>query len=218
MLELEVELTEKRNVASMMREHLPNKTAKQIRDKRATPSYKRKREVVLAPYLLPKIDETEEADEEDEVMNVPEEYDELPIAPGDPPHPEKYVLAEEGDIESHENEAWASLQEAAWREGIVRAVMNIEGPDAIPADVAACVRLLKGVLAEILLAKGQLPEAIDMEDIDGQVEEYFAKKVMEARSRTNNSKKKRKKCKKAFRYARTPLRATGKIQAFWLNM
>lgn len=54
MLQLEVRFydllfftTGQRNVASLMTEFLPGKTAKQIRDKRATASYKRLREVAL---------------------------------------------------------------------------------------------------------------------------------------------------------------------------
>lgn len=126
-----------------MTEHLPGKTAKQIRDKRATPTYKRKKEIAPAPYRLEDIDEAEQTDDNEGIQeNVPEEADELPAAPGDPP---RYITerTDQAECADHTENASAARHEAAWEVSVAELVLQNNPPPAIPAEAAACVQLLR---------------------------------------------------------------------------
>lgn len=175
MLDMEIRFRGERNMARRMVDFLPGKTLKQIRDKRAILSYKKRRDAVLAP-LEKQGEEDEEGEEaEQEVIDVPEEDDELPIPPGDPPHQNADEQSVVGTDTAAPNidEASDSHPEAAWREGIAREVLAIESPDAIPPEAAACVQLLRRVLAEVVDGSGELPSAEELELTDQQVSNYM---------------------------------------------
>ena len=198
MLQLEVELRGERLVANLMKDHLPGKTGKQIRDKRATASYKRRLQEVLAPYMEHDSSQEEQGNTEaDEIgtNDVPEETNELPVAPGDPPH-----QSEVGADQRVAEEASDSLQEKEWREGIARDVLNAEAPSAIPPEAAACVQLLRGVLAKIVC--GEWPSPREFDEIDVQIDEFLGKgdgTAPKRRPRNKDTKGNRKK----YKYART---------------
>lgn len=202
MLELEIRFSGERNVASCMQEFFPGKTGKQIRDKRALASYKKKKEEALAP-LREQEEETED-EEADERMDVPEEGGELPATPGSPPHPSAEEQPRAGtDTAGPEEEiAPDSLPEADWREGIAKIVLESESPDAIPPGAAACVQLLKGVLAEIVSKRGVLPEKEVMDEVDKVVSDLLS--PGEEKTKSKPRKKTRKTGnRKQYIYART---------------
>lgn len=204
MLELEVRFRGERCVASLMQESLPGKTGKQIRDKRALSSYKKRRDEVLAP-LREQEEETEE-EEADELMDVPEEGGELPATPGSPPHPsaEEEPRAGTDTAGPEENIAPDSLPEAVWREGIARKVLENElAPDAIPPGAAACVQLLREVLAEIVEKGGVLPSREIMEEADKRVSELLSPNDGKPGSKKKGNRKRKTGNKKQYKYART---------------
>lgn len=134
MLKMEVQFRGERNVASKMTEFLPGKTAKQIRDKRATLAHKKKREEVLAhqpeqeQYEIEAdgnivIGEIVDKDQRNEaIADVSEEGNEIACSSGDPPHQEEVkpprIIEEASD----------SPPEAACREGIAKIVLEGEPP------------------------------------------------------------------------------------------
>ncbi|KYN27415.1 Zinc finger and BTB domain-containing protein 34, partial [Trachymyrmex cornetzi] len=137
-----------------------------------------------------------------EIIDVPEEVRELPTPPGDPPHlDEVETTGTSTDTAVPEvEEASDSLSEAGWREGMAKKVLEAEPPDAIPPEAAACVRLLRGALAEIVNGRGALPTTEQMETADNAV-----KNLLESKSRTAKTSRKKKrgtKSKKQYRYAR----------------
>lgn len=99
-------------------------------------------------------------------------------------------------------EAPDSLPEAVWREEIARIVLESETPDAIPPGTAACVQLLRGVLAEIVNSGGMLPSKETMEEADNAVSELLEQG--DGKPRGKKEKRKRKAGnKKQYKYART---------------
>ncbi|KYN06760.1 hypothetical protein ALC62_02285, partial [Cyphomyrmex costatus] len=136
MLGMEVQYRGERNVAQLMAASLPGKTCKQIRDKRATLTYKKRRDAILAPR--------------EELEDVPEEDRELPTLPGDPPHPEVEEIASSvdasvrildqqsgtcADASTLRTEASDPTPEAGWMGGMASKILEIELPDDIPANL-----------------------------------------------------------------------------------
>lgn len=117
------------------------------------------------------------------------------IPSGDPPHPSEETRPQGGEVSN-------SLPEAAWREGIARKALETESPTAIPPKAAACVRLLKEVLAKIASGEGRLPEMEEMEEANRQVEQYLTAKS-EFDSRNKKKPQQKKENRNEFKYART---------------
>ncbi|XP_011157576.2 uncharacterized protein LOC105194392 [Solenopsis invicta] len=214
MLRLELRFRNERNVASLMTEFLPGKTNKQIRDKRNIAAYKRRLEELFAVNIEEEaepeeveedIAEEEIKEEVDEEENdVPEEADELLIPPGDPPHQsEEGQPREENGAEERQpvEEASDSLPETAWREGIARKALEVEPPNAIPSEAAACVQLLRGVLARIVC--GDPPTHEEYDTLDKAIEDFFRANADNPKGKKRSKEEVKKKTKKSYKHART---------------
>lgn len=215
MFELEIVLRHESNISSKMREHLPGKTTKQIRDKRLTKTYKRRREEILAPYMLPGINEVVaegEANHEGTGDDVPEGSD--VVAHGDPPHQEPEEAHAEREEETRINEMALALQEAVWREEVARVVLATEFSASISAEAAAGIRLLRGILAEIVSKQGVLPSKVAMLDMDENIAQYFKKEA----TAKEIARGKRGRIEASKSLSMPKLKSCiGKMQAFWPN-
>ncbi|XP_018319823.1 uncharacterized protein LOC108733232 [Agrilus planipennis] len=143
MLDLEIRFQNERHIAKCMEQFLPNKTLKQIRDKRTMESYKRRRDEVLSRARR----ERQDAGGEEPQLES-EAATEIPVSP--PP-----------DSDS---------AEPAWRPKVPEIVVIETDPDsptdlsvyvskAVSSGSAAIVQLLRDALQYALELQGAVPQA-----------------------------------------------------------
>jgi len=240
MLELKVQFRGERFMAQRMTEFLLANTNKQIRDKRASASYRNRLRKVLRQEDARHgaADKAEVQDEDDDVF---EETNVLPAFPAEeqrhqsrynlrrnksyrmerrepesdapevvgalPTPPEVTARRSEGEQPHTErklhddNEAANSPREISWREKVARQVLQVESPNAIPSEAAACVQLLKEILTEI--ANRNLPNREHMEETDRKIEELFHRYEPGRKHGRLGHSKKSKSSRAVYKYART---------------
>ncbi|XP_071581739.1 uncharacterized protein [Temnothorax nylanderi] len=157
MLELEVELMDEKNIARAMVPFMPEKTLKQIRDKRNESCYKRWREQRLSSTLS-----SQEAvkEEDQQVGGAPLEADEVFVDAEE--NEDVFLDAEEtpGDIYSFEE----SSSTMSWRQVSIAAVLK-ELKSSEPKETLEIQRHI----IELLTAKSE-GQAITQEEVDAAYE------------------------------------------------
>lgn len=197
---LEVQLRGERFINKAMAERLPDKTAKQISDKRREPAYRRRREEILA-QLTPLPEEDFPAD--------PEASGEQERVDTNPP----YLNSEAVEVPAIEilNATHDSVTpaETAWREGNIQAALAHQQPKkAIPAEQAALIQLLKSALLYARESEGLVPQA-HIDYIYGALESHLTSNGETERGVASNTKKRsknqssRRTPRRRYIYART---------------
>ncbi|KXZ75867.1 hypothetical protein TcasGA2_TC034495 [Tribolium castaneum] len=168
MLELEVRFQNERCVAKCMLPFFPNRTCKQIRDKRNTDAYKRRRELYFEGVrvqdpagaedsVLPVVETDEPAEE-----NIPLEYPELPGDEEGAPACSQTILNTEGpdglgsppvpvEEEMASSGSTSNNVDTGWRESIITAALGVEIPKAISQEPAAVIQELQDALREAVI-------------------------------------------------------------------
>jgi hypothetical protein len=213
MLELEVKFRKRRFVAKDMEPYFPNKTNKQLRDKRNMVSYKRIREEYLMGLGIPTLSDAEESEssagEEDEPVteSVPP-TPELPREQGVPSHSQEDLDAEDADEFSSPEvpadeigSSGSNSIDNGWSERIKTAALEHSLPEkAISQEPAAVIQELQGALREA--ANGFFPQA-RLDEIYEHVLSYL---VSEDRTTKDKRQRNRGRGRRAIRryvYART---------------
>ncbi|CAH1383560.1 unnamed protein product [Tenebrio molitor] len=157
MLELEVKVRKRRCVAKDMESYFPNKTNKQLRDKRNMASYKQIREEYLMGLGIPTLSDAEEfessAGEEDEpvIESVPP-TPKLPMEQGVPSHSQEDLDAEDADEFSspevpagETGSSGSNSIDNGWSERIKTAALEHSLPEKVVSqEPAAVIQELQG--------------------------------------------------------------------------
>ncbi|GJQ68522.1 hypothetical protein Trydic_g17092 [Trypoxylus dichotomus] len=197
LFQLEVEFRGERFINKLIAERLPDKTAKQIGDKRREAAYCRFRDEKLAQLVpLPEEDppvDPEASGEQEESLEIP-------------PQPSSAVEIPAIEILNATQDS-ASPETSTWREGIIEAVLAHQLPKkAIPAEQAALIQLLKSALLYARDCDGQVPQA-HIDHIYGTLESHLASKGGaqrgESRKRRSPTEGPRHRPRRQYIYART---------------
>ncbi|KAH0815220.1 hypothetical protein GEV33_007571 [Tenebrio molitor] len=193
-LELEVKFRKRKFVAKDMEPYFPNKTNKQLRDKRNMASYKQTREEYLAGLGIPTLSDVEESESSE--------------GEEDDPVTEKYLDAEDayklsspevpaGEIGS----SGSNSIDNGWSERIKTAALKHSLPEkAISQEPAPVIQELQGALRET--ANGFLPQA-RLDEIYEQILNYLVSKDRKTKDKRQRNRDRGRRAIRRHVYPRT---------------